>query len=160
MTKLPQSNIYSASAEEIGDLFGDYLEGDAARTVLTLSEQPLSEAARNALAKSFESFGYGPDACTYATLLPRDSNVEGGDVPLDAQALFLLVEGLDPVCVICADAASTTALGQAYRTSYELDSAARAFGRPAVMFRDLSALLTTDNGKQLAWHLLKSLPKR
>lgn len=160
MTKLAQSNIYSASAEEIGGLFGDYLEGNAACPVLVLSEQPLDDKARDALAKTFSSFGYGnANACGYATLHPANATDEW-DVALDPQALFLLVEGLDPVCVVCADEASATCLGKAYRTAFDLDSPVRVFGRPAVAFRDFAAMLATDEGKQRAWHILKSFPKR
>ncbi len=157
---MPQSNIYSASAEEVHELFGDYLDGSGSCVVLALSERPLDETARTAIARSLDSFGYGADACLFATLLPIDPAVEGGEVALDAQALFLLVEGLDPVCVISCDAASCEALGQAYRVTFELDAPARVFGRPAVAFRDLSALLASDDGKQRAWRILKALPKR
>lgn len=160
MTKLPQSNIYSASAAEIGDLFGDYLDGPRECVIIAMSARPLGSDARNAIGKTLESFGYGLNACTYATLLPADASAEGGDVALDAQALFLLVEGLDPLCVICADETSAQALGQAYRTTFPLDAAVRAFGRPAVVFRDFSALMNSEKGKQQAWRLLKSLPKR
>lgn len=160
MTKLPRSNIYSASADEIRELFGDYLEGAEACAVLALSERPLGDEARHAIERSLESFGYGAEACTYATLLPVDGEAEGGDVPLDAQALFVLVESLDPLCVICADGAAAAVLGKAYRAEYALDAAARAFGRPAVVFRDFPSLLATETGKQRAWRLLKSLPKR
>ena len=160
MTNLQQSNIYSASAEEIGGLFGDYLDGSAACPVLVLSEQPLGNVARNALAKTFSSFGYGSSGtCGYATLHPVNATEEW-DIALDSQALFLLVEGLDPVCMVCADEASATCLGKAYRTTFELDSPARVFGRPAVAFRDFTAMLATDEGKQRAWHILKSFPKR
>ena len=141
-------------------LFADYLSGPQPCVVLAISAQPIDAAGCRAIERSLESFGYGPDACTYATLSPADPSAEGGDVALDAQALFLLVESLDPVCVICTDAASATVLGEAFRTSFQLDAPARVFGRPAVTFRSLEALLATDKGKQLAWRLLKSLPKR
>lgn len=159
MTNLVQSNIYSASAEEISGLFGDYLEGNAACPVLVVSSQPLNDAARDALAKTFASFGYGTDdVCGYATLAPAADPDAG--VSLDPQALFLLVEGLDPVCVVCTDEESATRLGKAYRVEYELDAPVRVFGRPAVAFRDFAAMLADDEGKQRAWHILKSLPRR
>ena len=160
MTKLPRSNIFSASADELRDLFADYLDGEGPCVVMALSEQPLSPEARNAIEKSLESFGYGSDACLYATLLPAGEGTGESAVPLDAQALFLLMEGLDPLCVICADTAAITRLGEACRTTFEPDAPIRAFGRPAVAFRDLTGMLATDAGKQRAWRLLKSLPKR
>ena len=160
MTKLAQSNILSASAAEIRDLFADYLDGADACIALAVSQGPLGAGARKALDKSLESFGYGSHACMYATLLPGDASVEGGDVPLDPQALFLLVEGLDPTCVICADAAAAECIGRAYRIALDLDAPARIMGRPAVVMGNLQALLTSERGKQQAWRLLKSLPKR
>ena len=160
MTRLAQSNIFNVPAEEIRDLFADYLDGSDACAALAVSQAPLGADARDALEKSLSSFGYGPRALTYATLLPGDASVEGGDVPLDPQALFLLVEGLDPTCVICADAAAAECIGRAYRIALDLDAPARIMGRPAVVMGDLQALLTSERGKQQAWRLLKSLPKR
>ncbi|MBQ9042348.1 MAG: hypothetical protein IJ111_05975 [Eggerthellaceae bacterium] len=142
------------------NLFADYLSGSGECIALTLSKRPLGEEALNAIEKSLENFGYGLDSCTYATLSPIDRSVEGGDIALDAQALFLMVEGLDPLFVICADEASAHALGQAYRTAFPPDAPARILGRPAVVFKDFPALMNSEKGKQKAWHLLKSLPKR
>ena len=159
MKKLSQSNIYSASAEEIRELFGDYLEGPDPCVALALGSHPLGGAERNALEKSLESFGYGPRACTYAALSAGGAGSDDG-IPLDSQALFLLIEGLDPLLIICADSAAATAVGRACRMECQQDAPARVFGRPAVMFGDLSGLLQSDEGKQRAWRLLKSLPKR
>ncbi len=128
--------------------------------MLVLSHDALDDVARNALSRSLQAFGYGAEACTFATLYPHDKDAEGGDIALDAQALFLLIEGLDPVCVICADSNTAESVAGAYRTTCELDAATRVFGRPAVTFRDLSSMLATEDGKQHAWKLLKSLPKR
>ena len=166
---MPQSNIYSASADEMRVVFDEYLSGPESCVVMALSARPLDAVARNAIGKSLESFGYGEDACTFATLFPKDGGLalesegadgEGAGIGLDAQALFLLVEALDPVCLICADAESAAVLGEAYRVSYGMDTPARVFGRSAVVFRDFAAMLQTDGGKQQAWRLLKSLPKR
>ena len=141
-------------------VFADYLDGPESCVIMTLSARPLDAIARNAIEKSLVSFGYGEGACTYATLFPKDASLEDDGIALDAQALFLLVEALDPVCLICTDADSAAVLGDAYRMAYDLDAPARVFGRSAVVFRDFIALLRTDEGKQRAWRLLKSLPKR
>lgn len=160
VTKLPQSNIFNASTEEFRALFDDYLKGNAACPVLVVSERPLSPIAHDALAKSFDSFGYGAHACLYATLTLESDGADAVSAPLDSQALFLMIEGLDPVCVVCADETAARALSQTYRSAFDLDSACRVFGRPGVAFRDFEGMLETDAGKQAAWHLLKSLPKR
>ena len=154
--------MLEAGAASIAELFTDYLDDASdgrACITLTLSSRGIDETARNAIEKSFAALGYGDDVCTYATLSPREGERATGE-HLDAQAVFLLVEGLDPLCVIAADEEATRMLGEAYRTTYELNSAIRVFGRPSVAFQDLSMLLETPEGKQKAWHLIKSIPKR
>lgn len=160
MKKTAQSNIYGAGAAGIFELFGDYVEGDAGRAALVIGSSRLGEAATVALDRSLDAFGYGTDAFSMATIVPLDQDAEGGDIALDSQALFLLVEGLDPLMLICADEEACVLASQAYRTQFAPDSAGRAFGRPAVMFKDLGALMETEAGKQKAWKLLKSLPRR
>ena len=141
-------------------VFDDYLDGPETCVVMTLSARPLDAASRNAVEKSLASFGYGEGACTYATVFPKGASSGDEGVALDAQAMFLLVEALDPVCLICADAETAAVLDSAYRTSFDVDAPARVFGRSAIVFRDFASLLQTDEGKQRAWRLLKSLPKR
>ena len=148
---------YETSVREVSELFSDYLEGDASRPALALSTRPLPENARNALERSFERFGFEPPNCTYATLFPTARQAEGSDIALDAQALFLLVESLDPLRVIAADAEASRTLAQAYRASYPLDAPIRAFGRPGAAFENLPQLLETPSGKQKAWSVLRSL---
>lgn len=151
------NETYAAIGRGIVELFADYVDGGADRPAIALSARPLGNAARNALEKSIESFGYATPACTFATLKPRAANVEGGEIELDAQALFTLVEGLDPLFVIAADGDAAKSLGRAYRIQLEPDTAARVFGRPAAIFNDLAACLETDEGKQRAWKVLKTL---
>ena len=171
--KLPQSSIFGAGAASVAELFEDFIEGfqdNSACIALALSARPLDGNARDAIEKSLAALGYGQDACTYATLASRGAAAErealaqpespAQEAMLDAQALFILVEGLDPLFVVAADELSTRKLGEAYRTAFEPDSAIRVFGRPAAAFQDLPSLLATENGKQRAWFLFKSFPKR
>lgn len=148
---------YGAEATDICELFGDYLQGNANRPALVMSANALGEEARSALEKSLGAFGYESPACTFATLTPATASAGvGGE--LDAQAVFMLVEGLDPLYVIAADARSCEALAAAFRADFPTDSPARAFGRPAAGFTNLESLLQTPDGKQRAWKILKSLP--
>ncbi len=142
------------------ELFADYVEGDVGQPALVLSARRPSETSLNAIDKSLSAFGYGADAFVQATTLPLDRAAEGGDIPLDAQALFLLVEAVDPLMIICTDGEAAEALGAAYRADLQADSATRVFGRPAVLFSKLDSLMDSDAGKQRAWKLLKSLPRR
>ena len=162
MKLIPRGNIFEAGTASVADLFASYIER-ASETrnsiVLTLSTIALGQAPRNAVEKSFAALGYAGDIHTYATMLPHDTTPSEG-VMLDPQAVFLLVEGLDPLFVIAADHTASQTLGAAYRTEYAPDSAIRVFGRPAVAFANLDELLETDAGKQKAWRLFKSIPKR
>lgn len=153
------NSAYGASAVEVAELFADYLEGDGTRPAFALSGRKIDDASRNAIDKSLESFGYAPQSCTYATLIPHNADEEGGDIPLDAQALFTLIEGLDPLLLIATDTVSRKALAHAFRVDLpEADAVpARIFGRPSAVFQDLTTLLKTETGKQKAWHVLKSL---
>ena len=150
-------SAYGAAAEEVAELFADYLEGDAARPALALSSRPLAAEARSAIEKSFAAFGYGGEACSYATLSPKDASVEGADIALDSQALYLLVEGLDPLYLVAADKLAATRLAQAYRAAFDLDCGTRVQGRSTAIFNDLPALLESAEGKQTAWRIFKSL---
>ena len=150
-------SAYTASTLEMAELFADYLEGDTNRPALAVSNAALSEDARNALEKSFEAFGFESPTCSYVTLAPHDASVEGGNIRLDAQALFLLIESLDPLFVIAADERAAVELSKTYRCSFPPDSPIRVFGRSGVAFSDLHTLLSTDLGKRKAWTLLKSL---
>ena len=160
VTMRPQSNIYEAGAADIRALFEAYVDGNSSRIALALSESPLAQPARDAVEKSLAAFGYGNEACSFATLRPYDPTVEGGDIELDPQSIFLLVEALDPIMIVIADEKTARLVAQAYRAAYDLDAPARVFGRPTAVFRNLPELVSTDEGKQKAWRILKAFPKR
>lgn len=140
--------MYEVALDEAWELFGEHLDGARSALVCVTSAQTLSERSRAALDSAMASLGYGSGACTFAT-------VEG----LDDQALFLLIEGLDPLCLIAADQAAAQALGRAFRCDVALGKPGRAFGRGVVAFRDFDAMLDDGQDKQVAWALLKKLPR-
>ncbi len=61
------------------------------------------------------------------------------------------------VALVATDAFAAELLSAAYRTPVTLDAPNRLLGRTAVIFEDFEGLLTSDNGKQCAWALLKKL---
>lgn len=160
MTIITWSNIFEAGAAEVPQLFGDFIEAESLGkqcVVLALSMQKLDDKTRNAIDKSMVALGFGEESCTYATVQPNGCENALNDTPLDARALFLLVEGLDPLCIIATDRQTVDLLNAAYRTEFQVDATVRVFGRPSVAFENLSALLETDAGKQKAWALFKTL---
>ena len=141
-------NKYEVALDETWDLFGSFMSGAKAGAVCVLSAQRLSNAAHDAIKSSAKALGYGTDACAFVT-------TEG----LEEQALFVLIEGLDPLCLVASDGKTAALLGQAYRCSVPTGDACRLLGRTTVAFLDFESLLETPRDKQIAWALLKKLPK-
>ena len=154
MKNSANGNMYEVTLEETWELFGSYLNGAKAGLVCIVSEKPLSAEAKSALENSAAALGYGRAGCTFATLADADNKTA-----LDAQALFLLIEGLDPLVVVATDAEAARSLGGAYRQDVPLDAPFRLFGRSAVAFAAFESLLENAQSKQVAWALLKKLPK-
>lgn len=109
------SNIYSYSADLTADAFAPYVDipsGEPGQVMACIvSGEALSDAAASALISAVSALGYGTRTCAFVAI----SAVEGLP-PLDARALFTLVEGLDPLLIVGADAESVRLLSQAYRT--------------------------------------------
>ncbi|WP_294415963.1 hypothetical protein [uncultured Senegalimassilia sp.] len=146
--KTMSGNKYEVALDETWELFGQYMSGAHAGLCCAISSEPLSEAAETALDSSLAALGYGREACTYIV-----------SADLDPQALFVPIEGLDPICIVAADGKSAALLGQAYHLAVPPGKATRLLGRTAVSFLDFESLLKTPQDKQIAWALLKKLPK-
>ncbi len=148
--------MYEATLEETRELFAPYLEGAPSGVVCVVAARALGDQALGALESSAAALGYGRSCCMYATLRPVHAE---DDAALDSQALFLLMEGLDPLVVVAADAEAARALGGAYRQDVPVDAPCRLFGRDAVAFTSFEGMLDDPQSKQAAWALLKKLPR-
>lgn len=144
--------MYEVAAQEVRDLFAAHLDGAALPLVCVVSGSALGNEAQTALASSARSLGYG-DACAFVTL-------DGPDGRLDASSLLLLMEGLDPLCVIAADGDAAHLLADAWRCPVPEGALSRPMGRPTVAFRSFEGMLGSSQDKQKAWALLKKLPRR
>ena len=146
-------NMCVATLESTWSLFGEHLTGERCGIFLVISSTLLDGEARDALNSTAKTFGYGQAACTFA-------QVEGAnDTKLDATALRLLIEGLDPYCIVVTDAAAGQMLGEAYRAPLAPNSVARIMGRSVVALNSFESQLKNAQDKQVAWALLKSLPR-
>lgn len=141
--------MYEVAAQEARDLFGAFLNGHDLPLVCVASGAALGGQARTALANSARQLGYG-DACAFITLSCDDGQ-------LDAGALFALIEGLDPLCLVAADSDAARLLSEAYRCPVPEGELSCPFGRPTVAFRSFEAMLGSQRDKQIAWALLKKL---
>ena len=102
---------------------------------------------------SLAALGYGKGACFFAA-------VSFDGINLDPDAVRTLIEGLDPVILIAADAQSNAVLSQAYHVSITANAPLRLMGRSGVAFENFEQMIGTPDGKQRAWALLKTLPKK
>ncbi len=145
-------SLYSAAAQEVFELFDDYIEGAFDRPFLVVCSQELDDAATTAIEKSLAALGFASPAYSLVRLDPEEA-----PCALDEQAALLLIEGIDPLHVICTDARAGDVLGKAYRTKLAPNAVVRLWGRTGVAFDDLGALIGTEAGKRTAWELLKAL---
>ena len=146
-------NMYEIALDEAWDLFGAYVGGARSALVCVLSSRPLDDRSRAALNSSACALGYGRDACTFAVV---GDNAEDA---LDDPAVFLMIEGLDPLCLVATDEGAARILGRTYRCDVSLARTSRVFGRSAVAFKSFADMLDDGQDKQIAWALLKKLPR-
>lgn len=148
-----KSNIYEVTAESIFEAYAPFVQrpasGQGCLTV-AVSNEPLSDVARNALEKSFQSLGCGARTCAFATRYAEGMEMGG-------QELLSIVEGLDPLCLVVADTACIDVLSQGYRAAIEPDAVGKLLGRPTAAFANFEAMMQTPPEKQRAWALLKKL---
>ncbi len=152
---MTKRDLYGIASLEISDLFADHLEGDPWMPFFILSSAPTPSITKNAIEKSAAALGYPEPSCLYCTLQPE---IQGSS--LDSSALWLLMEGIDPLQIIVTDDNAITLLEKTYRTTFSRNSSGRIFGRNAALFSDLTTLIEDDAGKRQAWELFKSLVNR
>lgn len=155
MNKSANSNIYEVTALDTLELYGDFVEGDGRQFVVVVSSGPqaLKPQARTALTNSMEKLGYGANACCFVLATLPDG------AQLGARDMHTLIEGLDPLLVISADAGAGRALAQAYSTQPCTDKATRLFGRSYLSFASFEGMLDSEATRQKAWALMKAVAR-
>ena len=144
-------NRYAYSRQCMLRSFRAHITGASSCLFCVVRTGQLSEDATYALVKSAESLGYGPDGATFITIDAQE--------PLSASKLFRLVEGIDPLCIVVADAPSLHLFEQAYHETLPPQPVARVFGREVRLLPTLGELVQSPAGKQQAWAALKTLPR-
>lgn len=145
-----KSNMFEVTGDSVLILYSGHVAGAPTSTLMVISETPLSATAQEALEKSAASleFGNAPLAVVVA---------ETPEGKLGAEDVRTIVEGLDPVALVAADAFAAELLSAAYRTPVTLDAPNRLMGRTAVIFEDFEGMMSAPDDKQRAWALLKKL---
>lgn len=140
------ANIYGYGRIRAFEKHADRLEGNRDGIALVIYTEQPSDAAKNALEKSFAAIGFDAGACTYAQI---------DDLMPDE--IFALVEGIDPLVLVACDAKAAGLYGQAVRQEFPAMRRMRLFGREARAFPQLNALLGQEADRQAVWHLLKTM---
>lgn len=142
--------MYEVNAESVLTAFGAFVQGTPEATVLAISSAAPVDAARTAIESSVRQLGFNADACAWLT-------TAADGIALGPGELGTIVEGIDPLAVVCLDGEAAALFGQAYRCELALDAFARVKGRNVVAFEQFDALLDDSADKQRAWALLKRL---
>lgn len=162
------SNIYAFDAARVLEKYSGFAEGDANRVIVVVSERALNSTAVDAIRKSVDKIGFGADACAWLSLVGEDAeigaergeqvgqNSDGAD-RLTPGDVYDFVEGMDPICMVVADAPSAKVVAQAYGEDVGCDAVNRVNGRTVVAFRNFESMLDDEDSKQRAWRLLKRL---
>lgn len=151
MKNSANSNIFTYTTDAAWECYGAFVSGSRGAVVCVVSDSPLSAGARTALERSFERLEYGDAPCAFVSLAG-----ESGE-RLSAHDVLTVVEGLDPLAIIAADAVSAELLGRAYRTGFDGAHVAKLLGRRALAFKSFEGMLASNEEKQRAWAALKQL---
>lgn len=142
--------MFEVTGESVLTLYESHLTGTPASTLLVVTEKPLGTEALTALEKSAASLEFGEAPLAIAV-------IETPESALGAEDVRTIVEGLDPVALVVADAFAAELLSTAYRLPVALNDKNRMLGRTVVVFEDFEGLMKTPADKQRAWALLKKL---
>lgn len=144
-------------------------------TILTIEGNPQTEQTKDSQRNgSLEESVTAPNHPTLDAPRPefQDASSEGphGDTSqttkeavvsrettLTPADLILIIETLDPFAVVSVDMASAKLLADAYRTQIKLNTPQTLLGRPLRCFENFDSMISTQEGKQNAWKLLKNL---
>lgn len=146
--------MYARTAETTWQRFESRLSGSPQALLCVASGKALGEGAQRALLSSAERLGYG-GAVTFAVL----GSVAPDAPPLGEEETFALIEGLDPVTLVAADAEAARDLSAAFRANVAPLRISRIAGRSCAAFRSFEEMLEAPEAKQKAWALLKQLPR-
>ena len=138
--------MYGYTRSRTFETYASRLSGNKNGLALVVYTEKLTDAAKNALEKSFAAIGFDAGACTYAQL-------EG----LAPDEVFALVEGIDPLVLVACDHDAADACSKAVRQAFPEMQRTRLFGREARAFTRLNAMLETEATRQALWHLLKTM---
>ena len=151
-------NLFEVPRQNIWNSFSNHLEGSHIGAFLIVSSSLLSEEAKTALLNSSKALGYGTINTTFLTLKNSDDS-DMHTAKLEHQEIFRIVESLDPLCVVVTDHGAIEEVARAFRARLEIETPTTLLGHYCCCFNDFERMLDLEKTKQLAWSLLKTLPK-
>lgn len=157
MQDLPksQANIYEINAYQALDNFEHFLEGSPNDILMVISSASLNNPSRQAIEASARKLGFGEGRISWVSILGKTPDEENGSIT--PENMRLLVESLDPAAILISDIGAMSVFSEAYETGLEADAANRVACRTCAAFNNFESMLTSEEGKQRAWHVLKQL---
>ncbi len=168
----PSPSLYERVAQQHVSRFTGAYAGSVNAAALVVSSREPSDAAKTALVASFRTLGYSSPSIGWvrcAAAAPAatpaspgdETQTEPADCPAQAKNgdLFTLIEAICPLCVVSLDRQAATALSHDFNAPLPLEARTLLMGHACICFQDFDSLLSSDEGKQKAWALLKTLPK-
>lgn len=156
---MANGNIFATSLHQTADLFAPYLAGELGAPALVVGSRWPKDEMRYALESSFAALGHTDGLALYACTNANGDDDGRGTATLDANSLYALIEGTDPLFIVATDAEAGRLSCQAYHQQEILNADTRLNGRTVVVFSDFGAMLDDSDEKQRAWKLLKHLPR-
>ena len=142
-------NLFEVPRQNIWNSFSNHLEGSHIGAFLIVSSS----------LNSSKALGYGTINTTFLTLKNSDDS-DTHTAKLEHQEIFRIVESLDPLCVVVTDHGAIEEVARAFRARLEIETPTTLLGHYCCCFNDFERMLDLEKTKQLAWSLLKTLPKR
>ena len=144
------------------EAFSSYTAGDPFAQAVIVLGQPVAEGEGllgnpvvTALAKALVAMGYRKKSLFAIGL--ADGAAEARELERRKTTLRPLIELVDPVSVIAADALASDAVRSAFGLSGDTQGHVRKLGRSIVLLDDFAGALVDDTKKREAWHQLKHL---
>ena len=146
-----QDSTFQVARQQMVEQYAAAVSNPGSALFCAVLDSSCSESCLQAIDKTADAMGYGAGNVVRVT-------IDAPERPLDPPSLFELVEGLDPVCCCAVGKAAVDMLTAAYRIPVQACARTTALGRPVCLLAEMPTMLLSEEGRQKAWSLLKSLP--
>lgn len=139
--------------------FPGHVSGNHEGLFVVISQAELKPPALEALSNSARALGFSAPATFSSQDQASPLTLVTLGTQMGPEELILTLESLDPLAIVTCDHASAKTLADAYRTQIKIEAPQKLLGRPLCCFEDFDSMISSNEGKQNAWKLLKSIAR-